>query len=318
MSVPNISQNISFLMDKTCGKSPPENSKEFFETILNRFGENTGGTENSVPDFPGTEQMKEISAHLLCGYFRKTLERDSFIAMGQGLEKGRGTAGRQKEYPAQNAGMPESVSETSETGRISAWFESGTSAGKAVGYDAAGGTSYGLYQIASRPGTMERFLNYLEIREPGWAHRLRASGPADTGSRKGDMPRVWKEIASENEARLNRLQYEFIRSTHYTPAENQIARKCGIQIGERTSLLQEALWSTAVQHGPGGAAAIFQSAVNELRNGGSHISDRSLIEQVYEIRKERAGYAADPALKESLLRRYEEEKKRTLAMSAFM
>jgi hypothetical protein len=73
-------------------------------------------------------------------------------------------------------------------GSLAAKFESGDKGAAAIGFDRTGGTSYGKYQISSKAGTMNRFLNFLAEREPAWAQRLRGSGPANTGSVQGRMP----------------------------------------------------------------------------------------------------------------------------------
>ena len=53
-------------------------------------------------------------------------------------------------------------------GALSAQFESGKQGVSAIGYDKNGGTSYGAYQIASRPGTMDQFISFLNGKEPRW------------------------------------------------------------------------------------------------------------------------------------------------------
>ena len=71
---------------------------------------------------------------------------------------------------------------TGDLGFISAQGESGSMGTSAIGYDEKGGTSYGKYQIASKTGTMDKFLDHLESVDPKAASMLRGSGPADTGS----------------------------------------------------------------------------------------------------------------------------------------
>ncbi|ROQ90654.1 VgrG-related protein [Desulfosoma caldarium] len=198
-------------------------------------------------------------------------------------------------------------------GFLSARFESGRAGVDAVGYDPGGGTSYGLYQIASRPGTMARFLDFLADHEPRWAQRLRAAGPANTGSSQGAMPRVWKAIAREDPKRFAALQHAFVRETHYEPARRAIQDATGVDVNTASRAVQEVLWSAAVQHGPGRAADMFIRALS--RQGGREVAlnESALIQSVYRDRGQ-VGHLHWGSLRDALLRRFQEEKAMALAM----
>ncbi len=179
-------------------------------------------------------------------------------------------------------------------GALAAKFESGAEGISAIGYDRHGGTSYGKYQISSRAGTMKNFITYLEDKAPDLARRLASSGPANTGGRRGAMPDEWKKIAEEQPDRFEDLQGDFIRSSHFEPAMQAIEESTGVAFNNMPPALQEVLFSTAVQHGPSGAARIVSKAVNEvgagkLRTpGGAPESfkraGRALIKEIYSLR----------------------------------
>lgn len=201
-------------------------------------------------------------------------------------------------------------------GDLCAQFESGDSGVDAIGYDSTGGTSYGTYQIASRPGTMRHFLNYLDQHAPQWAKRLRAAGPADTRSRNGAMPRVWQKIASEDPQGFEKVQHDFIEDTHYKPALEEISEKTGVDIEKQPKALQEVLWSTAVQHGPRAAANIFSKAIEEgkhVSSNRSSVQSQDLIQSVYALRSRRFG-SSSYRTRSSVQRRFDEEKKIALNM----
>lgn len=200
-------------------------------------------------------------------------------------------------------------------GSLAARFESGGDGVAAVGYDTGGGTSYGRYQIASRPGTMNRFLDFLDSRAPEWADRLRSAGSADTGSRNGAMPDAWRAIATEDPDRFEHLQQAFIRETHYLPAAQRVFERTGLSVEDRSDGLKEVLWSTAVQHGAGGAAAIFADALASLENKGGEISDDAIVQQVYQERRQRVGGLAAP-LRNALEHRFDSEETLALRMLA--
>ncbi|MEJ5347360.1 MAG: hypothetical protein WHS46_01550 [Desulfosoma sp.] len=216
-----------------------------------------------------------------------------------------------QEGPATQKSPPSSGHD--DLGFLSARFESGKAGVEAIGYDPGGGTSYGIYQIASKPGTMARFLDFLEDHEPQWAKRLRAAGPADTGSTQGRMPQVWKAIAKENPQRFAALQQAFIRETHYEPARLAIVEATGIDVNRASRAVQEVLWSTAVQHGPGRAADMFIRALGRQGGREGSVNEAALIQSVYGDRG-RMGRAFWGSLREALLGRFQEEKAIALAM----
>lgn len=147
-------------------------------------------------------------------------------------------------------------------GKLSSLFESGKDGVAAIGYDKVGGTSYGAYQIASNTGTMNEFLKYLDKQAPEYARELRAAGPANTGSRKGAMPDAWKGIAERDPEGFRALQHGFIEQKHYGVAAAKLAEQ-GIDASKLSPVMREVLFSTAVQHGAGGAARIISRAVGQ-------------------------------------------------------
>lgn len=199
-------------------------------------------------------------------------------------------------------------------GDLSATFESGTAGVNAIGYDKNGGTSYGTYQIASKPGTMKEFIDFLKEREPSWASQLKGAGAANTGSTKGRMPDAWRSIAARDPDKFGRLQREFIEASHYEPARDKILARTGVDMDTLPMAAREALWSTAVQHGPSGAARIFSRAITAV---GTDDSDprfaKLLIDKVYENRKTQFG-SSTPSVQASVRQRMQTEKGMVLAM----
>lgn len=201
--------------------------------------------------------------------------------------------------------------EKNNPGALAARFESGSDGIAAIGYDRSGGTSYGKYQIASRPGTMSAFLTFLDKEAPDLGQRLRAAGPANTGSREGRMPKVWKEIAAAEPERFEQLQEQFIRQSHYEPALAAV-RRIGYNTADFSPAMREVLWSTAVQHGPTGAARIFRQAAENL--GQDSTREQPLIREVYDLRAQRFG-SSSPRIQAAARARMENEKMLALAMT---
>ena len=201
-----------------------------------------------------------------------------------------------------------------EIGSLSARFESGKAGISAIGYDSKGGTSYGKYQIASRVGSMDAFLSFLDGEAPDIAQRLRRSGPANTGSRQGAMPDEWRAIAAEQPDRFGSLQESFIRESHYDPAVAGITERTRLNMNELSPIMREVIWSTAVQHGPRGAVRIFEQADAATSGTGKGKKyERSLISHVYDIRSGQFG-GHSAGIQASVQNRFKEEEAIALNM----
>ena len=226
------------------------------------------------------------------------LSMGDFIHTRSGAGRGRRAAGRTQE----NDGL----------GQLSARFESGGDGVAAIGYDRNGGTSYGKYQIASRVGSMKNFLEFLDGEAPDISQRLRKAGPANTGSRRGGMPDAWRSIAKEQPERFEALQEGFIRESHYKPAVEAIAERTGLEADKLSPAMREVIWSTAVQHGPAGAARIFDRADDLSGKPTDPAYERKLISNVYKLRAGQFGSSTDE-VQAAVHNRFRQEK--TLALN---
>lgn len=189
------------------------------------------------------------------------------------------------------ASSSKAVAEVS-LGLLSSIFESGKDGIAAVGYDRAGGTSYGLYQISSKAGTMNQFIKFLDEKAPDLAQKLKGAGPANTGGCQGKMPDIWRGIAEAEPERFEALQHNFIFQQHFTPAMGRLNEQTGLGQEYLSPLLQEVLFSTAVQHGPGGASRIMARAIesvgaeklNSKDPAVAKAAEEKLVRQIYAIR----------------------------------
>jgi len=85
-------------------------------------------------------------------------------------------------------------------------------------------------------------------------------------------------------------------------------------VTQRSYALREVLWSTAVQHGPGGAERIFTQAIDKAsQNVASQDFDKSVIEEVYRIRG-RKFFRHTKRVQEAVRSRFEDEKTTALAL----
>lgn len=182
--------------------------------------------------------------------------------------------------------------EANTLGALSANFESGSSGDFAIGYDRSGGTSYGAWQISSQniPDFISWLQGHSDENYKEVAESLAAAGPANTGSTNGEMPNTWISLVSQN--KLSReMQYQYIVDTHYKPALEMLPDSVQLVFkGDR--VLQEALFSTSVQHGPKQAAEIVGKAYNlsggnidEFLNNLQKIRGERFPSQTIEVQK---------------------------------
>ena len=193
-----------------------------------------------------------------------------------------------------------------EIGALSAHYESGKRGSAAIGYDRTGGTSYGKFQIASNTGTFKTFVNWCKSQGPigqEVAQRLMAAGNPNTGSTKGPVPDVWRQLVAEG--KIQKLEYEFIKHSHYDAALNKIEDPQLKELIERSKTLKDVLWSTAVQHGAGGASRIFNQAWKPC------IKIVDFLKSVYAIRGTKFG-SSSASVQASVKNRFKDELSKAL------
>ena len=130
-------------------------------------------------------------------------------------------------------------------GALSAKYETGGRGPGTVSTGAGdfGGVSYGSYQMASKMGVPTKFVT-----QPGFPWRKDfANLVAGTAA----FTSVWKRIAAEQTTDFQRAQHEYIKKTHYDPLVAKILGDDNLDVNKRCRALQDVVWSTAVQHGPG-------------------------------------------------------------------
>ncbi len=182
-------------------------------------------------------------------------------------------------------------------GGLAAKFESGSAGSSAVGWDSTGGTSFGKYQIASKTGTMDRFMEHLKKTNPEAYERLSKAGPADSG-KEGKFAQEWKKLAGEG--KLQQSEHEFIKATHFDVGMKGTGQSLQNMIGQ-SKALQEVMWSTSVQHGGKGASDIFNKVFKE------GMSEKDLIDAVYAERSKKFG-SSSQQVQASVMNRFAQER----------
>lgn len=205
------------------------------------------------------------------------------------------------EVPIHAAAAPSGAMDS--LGQLSRRFESNGRPG-AIGFDTKGGFSYGAYQIATRSGTMDEFLAFLEQQFPAFSQKLGAAGGAAAALAGSDAFKdAWVGLAAD--PAFADAQHKFIATTHYAPFAKRLLDKQGLDLDARTAVLRDVAWSVAVQHGP--ANKVFDAAL--LDKDAGMLADAKIIPLVYGERSKVDKYfpSSTAQVKQALVARFKEE-----------
>ena len=138
-------------------------------------------------------------------------------------------------------------------------------------------------------------------------------GGALKGKKAGtsSFDEAWKAEAAKNPEKFAKAQHDFIAKTHYYPAVDEVRKSTGVDITRYPKAVQDVLWSTAVQHGVGGAVTVFKNA--GIKAG---MSAEEIINRVYNERSNVDKYFASSSskVKQSVKKRFAQEKMDALRM----
>jgi len=203
-----------------------------------------------------------------------------------------------------------------ELGRLSAKYETGGRGPGTVSTGAGdpGGVSYGSYQMATKTGTVKRFVTQAGFAWLADFQSLTAGTAPFTA--------CWKRIAAEQTDVFQKAQHEFIKKSHYDLLAAKILNDDGLDVNTRSHALQDVIWSTAVQHG--GATPIVHRALATVSVPRTDPSfDEKLIRAIYAERgrKKPDGNLAyfgksSPSVQKGVANRFTSECKDALAMLA--
>lgn len=170
----------------------------------------------------------------------------------------------------------------------------------AIGHDSTGGYSYGTYQIATKTGTMDSFLKYLKS-FPSYSNALAGKKPGTNA-----FNNAWKTLALKDKDGFEKVQHGFIKKSHYDPALKNITASLGFDPTKKSPVIQDVVWSIAVQHGAYGARNLFKNAGIT-----SKMSAKQIISKVYQERMANNGKKYFPSstakVRQSVMNRFTNE-----------
>lgn len=151
-------------------------------------------------------------------------------------------------------------------GQTSKVYESGKGGPGTVstGKGDLGGVSYGTHQFASfrdqtgsaksssaNHSPVEQFVNNSK-----WKNDFAGMVPGTPA-----FTTKWKEVAARDPVAFEQAQYERYKGEYYNKGMNNV-RASGIDLTQRGPAVKDAVWSTSVQYGVGGARKVFTRALN--------------------------------------------------------
>ena len=202
-------------------------------------------------------------------------------------------------------------------GKLSEKYETGGRGPGTVstGVGDPGGVSYGSYQLASRVGRPQEFLQSEGLE---WASRFSGLDPTIPD---GLFSRAWRRVAAESPSAFFNAQHAFIERTHYSVAVRRLESKTGLDAANLHLAIQDAIWSTAVQMGPATSVVIraYWSIAGDDRSGPGF--ERRFINAIYDERSKTDANggliyfrSAPRTTQASLLKRFDLERRDALNM----
>ncbi len=164
-------------------------------------------------------------------------------------------------------------------GALSAKWESGNKGPGTVSnsYADPGGFSYGTYQISTKHGYINDFLQNEGASFCDYFDELQPGTEA--------FNKQWRSIANKQEQIFHQSQHQYIKRTHYDPFVRRLRLQLGIEIEQFTPVFKDVLWSTSVQHGP------YTKVVRNALTGQDRdtLSESELIQLIYKERARQIG-----------------------------
>ncbi|HCW04019.1 MAG TPA: hypothetical protein DGK91_05460 [Clostridium sp.] len=184
-----------------------------------------------------------------------------------------------------------------------------------------GGKSYGAWQFSTNWGTLTTFFYWLEEQNKAFFDILNAGWVAD-GNKNGEkFDEAWKYLATNHYHEFYSVQHKYTKMMYYDRAVSALKNRYKIDFNTYSFAFRNAVWSTAVHHGVGGATnkvdaalpGVISTAIEE-----SYGDEREIIQKIYAQRSKTeiyfSGYDQNGAIVKSLKNRFVNECEDALQM----
>lgn len=169
-----------------------------------------------------------------------------------------------------------------------------------------GGVSYGSHQLSSKTGSMTAFLQSKDGQP--YAQQLSGLQPGSAA-----FSQKYKEIASSDGENFEKAQDQYLQRTHYDPQVKKVSQDTGMDFSKKGRAVQEMLYSTGIQYGPGSGVV---SAALKGKNT-ANMSDSEIVQTVQDYKSATTGQyfsSSDSKIQQSVANRALREKAKLLAM----
>lgn len=179
----------------------------------------------------------------------------------------------------------------------------------------SGGWSYGFYQLASRPGSVQAFVDWLQQQPAPWQNYGAVLAAAGDPRCSDDFVNTWKNLAAVDPGGFGRLQDEYVAGRYFAPASDVLLSIYGFDIVPRSLPLKQVLFANAVQHGPRYGAVAFKEGADSVGCQLGDMADAEIITALYNNKIADLSWSSGaPALRPGLFARWERERALALAL----
>ncbi|GFZ33956.1 hypothetical protein CSC2_44820 [Clostridium zeae] len=167
-----------------------------------------------------------------------------------------------------------------------------------------GGTSYGPWQLAVKVGSVDSFLMWLKNENVDFYNTLISAKQADNNTYSTNFNNAWSKLGTDHYDEFFEVQKKYIKVTYFDQLV-KVLQNSGTDYSSRLNdySVRNMLWSTAVQHGVGGAKNIIQ-IYKDVTN------DVDFVNDVYDERSKVDIYfsSSSDAVKQAVKTRFVSEK----------
>jgi len=182
--------------------------------------------------------------------------------------------------------------------------------------DKTGGWSYGTYQIATKDGSMNDYLKYLQRNSnyKNYYNALKQAGGYDASLIGSDQfKNAWANLS--NDQIFLQSQQDFIIAKKLNPTMRYVNDIKGWNLDSRSPVVRDVLYSTATQHGEGGATWLLHNRFGRNTDISS-LSDEDIINHIYDERSNVNRYfrSSDIDTRNNIQKRFIKEKAKALEL----
>jgi hypothetical protein len=166
-----------------------------------------------------------------------------------------------------------------------------------------GGVSYGIYQMSSKMGVVQKFIEQS-------AYRDMFAG-LDAGTRK--FTETWKRIAKNHPQAFRAAQHDYIKNTHYAVQMDAVLDAIDFPVANKSAALHDMVWSTSVQFGP--RTELITRALHGLSPASMSVNDIICAVQDYKISRISSLFSRSPLFQPRMYARAVDEKRTLLELA---